>query len=272
MIGESLHIVVCVKHTPAATGVLSFDPATGEPKSAQWAMNPFDEYALEEGVRIKEQLGGKAVVTVLTLGAPTATDAIRDAIARGADGGVLLSSPDFAGGDTYATASALAAAIRRLSKDRGPVDLVLFGKQTNDSDTGQVGQQVAALLDVPGAAFVRKVAEVGGGKITVERMMEDGADVLEMDLPAAVSVTKEINEPRIASLKGKMASKKAAIPTWGPAELGAEASAFGRKGSLALYGVPYMPPKRSGGVAVDGASPQEKAKKLLAALKERKLI
>jgi len=271
VIGENLHIVVCVKQTPAATAALQYD-AAGMPVAAQWAMNPFDEYALEEGVRIKERLTGKAVVTVLTLGAAGAIDAIRDAIARGADGGVLLSSPDFAGGDTYATAYALSSAVRRLSKDKGPVDLLLFGKLTNDSDTGSVGAQVAALLDIPCTLFVRKVAELGGGKITVERAVEDGSDLIEMDLPAGVGVTKETNEPRIASLKGKMASKKAEIPTWGPADIGADAAKTGRKGALALWGVPTVPPKRSGGVAIDGATAQDKAKNLLAKLRESKLI
>lgn len=267
MIGENLHIVVCIKQTVSAT-------SSGSPwqPGAPMAVNPFDEYAVEEGVRIKERLGGKAVVTVLTLGPAQAADAIRDAIARGADGGVLLSSPDFEGSDTFATAYLLSLAIKKLSKDRGPVDLVFFGKQTNDSDTGQVGPQVAAHLDAPNAAFVRKVPGIDAKAIVVERMMEDGADTLEMDLPAVVSVTKEINEPRISSLKGKMAAKKAAIPAWGSAELGADPARCGKKGSLLTVGAPYQPPKRSGGMMIEGATAQEKARNLLAKLKERKLI
>ena len=272
MIGENLHIVVCVKQTPAATAVLTYDATTGLPNTAQLAMNPFDEFALEEGVRLKERAGGKATVTALCLGAATAVEALRDAIARGADGAVLVSSPEFTGGDTLSTAQALAKAIQKLSKDQGPVDVILFGSKSSDSDTGSVGPQVAGLLDVPGTAYVRKVAECGGGKIAVERAVEDGVDLLEMDLPAVVSVTKEINEPRIASLKGKMASKKAVIPTWGPADIGLDPALAGKKANKVQHGVPAVPPKRGGGISIDGGSAQEKAHNLLAKLKENKLI
>jgi electron transfer flavoprotein alpha/beta subunit len=264
MIGDKLHIVVCVKQTPSA--------ATPVPGAAvPMAMNPFDEYALEEGVRLKEKAGGKAVVTAVSLGAAGAAETLRDAIARGADDCVLLSSPDLEGSDSAATAYALSLAVQKLAKERGPVDLVLFGKQTNDSDTGQVGPQTAAALGVPGVAFVKKM-ELAGGKATVDRMMEDGADTLEMDLPAVACVVKEINEPRIASLKGKMASKKAVIPTWGPAELGADKARVGKAASSLSIGKPYSPPKRGGGIKIEGATAQEKAKNLLAKLKERKLI
>jgi len=272
VIGENFHIVVCLKQTPSATVPLRYDPSTGLPVASQWGINPFDEFALEEGVRIKERLNGKAVVTGLTLGPASASEILREAIARGADGGVLISSPDFIAGDTYAVAQTLALALRKLCQARGPVDLVLCGKQTNDSDTGQVGPMLAGVLDWPNVAFVRKVAEIGAGKIVVDRLMEDGTDTLEMDLPAVISVVKEINEPRIPSLKGKMASKKAEIPTWGTAELGAETSRVGKKGSLLSIGVPYPPPKRSGGIVVDGATPEEKARNLLARLRERKLV
>ena len=265
MIGDKLHIIVCVKQTPSAA-----TPVAGAP--APMAINPFDEYALEEGVRLKEKAGGSAVVTAVSMGAAGAVETLRDAIARGADDAVLLSSPDFEGGDSAGTAYALGLAVSKLSKERGPVDLILFGKQTNDSGSAQVGPQTAAALGMPDVAFVKKIPALGGGKVTVERMMEDGNDALEMDLPAVVCVVKEINEPRIASLKGKMASKKAVIPTWGSAELGADKTRLGKAAARMTYGTPYSPPKRSAGMVITGATPQEKAKNLLAQLKERKLI
>ena len=267
MIGDQLHIVICVKQTSSASNVA----AGAAPGASRAAMNPFDEYALEEGVRIKERANGKAVVSVLSLGPQDAVGTLRETIARGADAVYLLSSPDFDGSDAYATSYALSKAVEKLSKEKGPVDLVLFGKQTNDSDTGQVGPGVAAWLNWPNVAFVKKL-EIGSGKAIASRLMEDGTDVLDLALPACVSVVKEINEPRLPSLKGKMAAKKAEIPVWGPAELAADTSKAGAQGSRLAVSAPSAPPMRSGGVKVEGATAQEKAKNLLAKLREMKLV
>lgn len=269
MIGDQLHMVVCIKQTSAASNVA---PGTAGAKAA---INPFDEYAIEEGVRLKERLNGKAYVVAMSMGAPEAVSVLREAIARGVDAGILLSAPEFNGSDAYATSYLLFKGIEKLTREKGPVDLILFGKQTNDSDTGQVGPATAAWLNIPNAAFVKKVADLqpgGPGKIVVHRMMEDGVDILEMQLPAAVSVVKEINEPRLPSLKGKMAAKKAEIPVWGPAQLNAESAYFGVAGSKLHLGVPYEPPPRSGGIKISGDTPQEKARNLLAKLREMKLV
>jgi len=273
MIGDQLHIVVCVKQTASSTNS-QFDPAKGtvQVSGDQAAMNPFDEYALEEGVRIKERLDGKAVVSALTLGSKKAEDTLRDAISRGATDGYLVTDPALAGSDTLATASILVKAIAKISALKGPVDLVLFGKQTNDSDTGQVGPQVAALWGVPNVAFVKKIPEIGGGRVVVHRMMEDGTDVLEMDLPAVIAVVKEINEPRVASLKGKMNAKKAVIPKWNEVDIEADKSKIGLGGSPTIVAKSFNPPPRKGGVRIDGATAQEKAKKLVDKLQEMKLI
>jgi len=272
MIGDKLYVVVCVKYTVSAAGQSAPRPgAQGVPM----ALSPFDEYAVEEGVRIKERLGGAAVVTSLTLGAPNASEGLRDCIARGSDDGVLLSSPLFDRGDTYATSYVLSQALAKLSKERGPVDLVLCGKNTNDSDTGQVGPSLAAHLGVPGIVGVKKVAEVqpgSPGRLVVHRMVEDGTEVIESSLPCVVAITKEINEPRIPALKGKMAAKKAVLPTWGPAELGAEESRTGSAGSLLSWGEPQPVPSRGGGEVLNGTDAGEKVRKLVARLKERGLL
>ncbi|MBI4054787.1 MAG: electron transfer flavoprotein subunit beta/FixA family protein [Elusimicrobia bacterium] len=276
MIGDKLHIVVCIKQTSSSTNA-QFDAkkATVQAAGAQAAINPFDEYAIEEGVRIRERLNSKATVHALSLGPAEAESSLREAIAKGCDGATLLSDPQFEGSDTAATAYLLQKGIEKLGKLKGPVDLVLCGKQTNDSDAGVVGTQVAAWWDVPSAASVRKVVEIAPGnpgKVVVGRMMEDGTDTLEMSLPAVLSIVKEINEPRIASLKGKMASRKAEIAVWRLSDLEAEVEKIGAAGSALRMGETYPPPKRSGGEVIEGKSPQEKAKKLLQKLKETKLL
>ncbi len=267
-----IHIVVCVKQTPAS-GAIQLDPATGVLKTqgASMAVNPFDEYAVEEAVSLKEKLPG-STVSVLTLGQANADEVLREAIARGADQGFHICSPAFDGSDTLAVSYALAKGIEKIAKDKGPVHLVINGKQTNDGDTGQVGPGVAAWLDWPNVAFVRKVESVDDKKIVVHRMMEDGVDVLEMELPAAIAVVKEINTPRVASLKGKMAAKKAVIAKWTEADLGCAPAAIGSAGSPTRVVKTFSPPARPAGQTIDGATAADKAKKLVDKLQEMKLI
>ena len=150
--------------------------------------------------------------------------------------------------------------------------LVFCGKQTNDGDTGHVGPGIGAWFDWPNVAYVKKVEAVDEKKIVVQRMMEDGVDVLEMDLPAVIAVVKEINEPRVASLKGKMNAKKAVIPKWTEADIQADKSKIGLGGSPTIVAKSFNPPPRKGGVRVEGATAEEKAKKLVDKLQEMKLI
>ncbi len=266
-----MHIVVCIKQTPATANV-QIDPKTGTLKREGMAaaINPFDEYAIEEAVRIKEKLPG-SVVSVVTMGPPQAEEALRDAIARGCDNAYLVTDRAFAGADTWATSYTLHMAIKKIGTMK-PVDLIICGKQTNDGDTGHVGPGVAAWLNIPNVAYVGKVEEVKEGSITLRRMMEDGYDVLELPTPCLMSVVKEINTPRVASLKGKMAAKKAEIPKWDVAALGADKAKIGLGGSPTIVAKSFNPPPRKGGVKIEGATPEEKAKNLVAKLRELKLI
>jgi len=267
----ALNIVVCVKNTPSTLAV-PVDSATGLPKTAGlvFAMNPFDEYAVEEAVRIKERTPG-TTVTALALGPETDHAVLRDAISRGCDAGVLLSGPELQGGDSFAVSRALAAAIRRLSGQK-PVHLVLFGKNTNDDNSGTVGGQVAAWLDWPGALSVKKIESIDESSAVLWRMMEDGVDKVKVKLPAAVGTVKEINEPRVASLKGKMAAKKASIPTWTAADLGLNADCVGVQGARVKVARSAAPPPRPAGTRIAGATAAQTAEKLVATLIERKLI
>lgn len=267
----SLHIVVCVKNTPASTSV-PIDGTTGKVKreGLTLAINPFDEFAVEEAVRCKEKIAG-STVTALTVGPESSDAVLREAISRGADAGVLVTGPGTEELDSYATSHILAAAIKKLSAEK-PVQLVLFGKNTNDHNSGVVGAQVAAWLDWPGVSSVKKIEELSDAHAVVWRMMEDGVDILKTALPAALATVKEINEPRLPSLKGKMGAKKAVIPKWGAAELSLDASAFGNGFAPTTLSRLSSIPSRGAGIRIEGASAAEKAKKLVDTLFERKLI
>ncbi len=267
-----MHIIVCIKQTPA-TANIQIDPKTGTLKREGMAaaINPFDEYAIEEAVRIKEKLPG-TTVSVVTMGPPQAEDALRDAIARGCDEAFHVTDRAFAGADTWATSYTLQMSIRKIAQEKKPFDLIICGKQTNDGDTGHVGPGIAAWLDIPNAAYIGHVEDVKEGSIVVRRMMEDGYDVLEMPTPCLISVVKEINEPRLPSLKGKLAAKKAVIPKWDAAAIGADKSNIGLSGSPTIVAKSFNPPPRKGGERIEGATSEEKAKNLIARLKELKVI
>lgn len=266
-----LNIVVCVKNTPTTTNI-GVDAATGKVKNTGliYAMNPFDEFAVEEAIRLKERVPG-STATALTLGPASSEAVVRDAISRGCDAGVLICAPEFEGGNSYATSFALAAAIKKLHK-QNPVSVVLFGKNTNDGNAGMVGAEVAAWLDWPGVISVKKIDAIDEKSAVVWRMMEDGTDVLKVALPATISTTKEINEPRLPSLKGKMASKKAVIPKWTTSDIGLNPEEIGEALSTTVVARSSLPPSRPAGMRVEGATAAEKAKKLVDILAERKLI
>jgi electron transfer flavoprotein beta subunit len=221
-----MNIIVCVKQVPDAKDV-RLDPKTNTlaREGVESIMNPYDRHALEEAVAIKEQLGG--VVTVLTMGPPQAEAVLREAIACGADEGVLVSDRAFAGADTWATSYTLAKAVQTI----GAFDLILCGKQAIDGDTAQVGPGLACRLRLPFAACVQKTRAVSAEAIEVERMMDDGFDVLRLPLPALMTVVKDVNEPRVASLKGKMKAKKAEIKRFSAADIGADPQCIGLAGS-----------------------------------------
>lgn len=268
-----MHIIVCIKQTPATSNI-QIDPKTGTLKREGMAaaINPFDEYAVEEAVRIKERVPN-TIVSVLTMGPPQAEESLRDAIARGCDQAFHLCDRAFAGADTYATSYALQMGIRKIEKVSGKtVDLIICGKQTNDGDTGHVGPGIGAWLDIPNVAYVKKVEEIKEDSISVWRMMEDGTDIIEMSLPALIAVVKEINEPRVPSLKGKMAAKKAVIPRWAAEDIEAEKNKIGLGGSPTIVASSFNPPPRQGGIRIEGTTPEEKAKNLVAKILEMKLI
>lgn len=261
-----MKIVVFIKQVPDTTEV-KIDPKTNTliREGVDSILNPFDAYALEEGVQIKEKMGG--TVVAVTMGPPQAEAVLREAIAVGADETILLSDRAFAGSDTLATSYALAQAVRKI-KD---YDLLICGKQAVDGDTAQVGPGISAHLNIPQIAFVRKVVEVSENKIIVERMMDDGYEIVESELPMMMTVVKDINSPRLPSLRGKMTAKKAEVPVWTAKDVNADLTQCGLDGSPTWVDKIFSPPPRGGGEVFEG-EPQEIVSAFVNKLKEDNLL
>ena len=255
-----MNIIVCIKQVPDAKDV-RLDPVTNtmNREGVESIMNPYDQHALEEGVRLVEKHGGK--VTVITMGPPQAEDVLRQAISCGADEGVLVSDRAFAGADTWATSYTLEKTVRKL----GNFDLVLCGKQAIDGDTAQVGPGLATRLDIPYITCVQKVRQIDGGVIVVERMMDDGYDVVETSLPALLTVVKDINEPRVPSLKGKMKAKKVEIRKLTAGDIGADPTCIGLPGSPTQV-MRVFPPQARGEKAILTGTIDEQIDQLIAKL------
>jgi len=221
-----MNIIVCIKQVPDAKDV-RLDPKTNTMarEGVEAIMNPFDRHAVEEGVRLKEQHGG--TVTVLSMGPPQAEAVLREAVSCGADEAVLVSDRAFAGADTWATTYTLGKAIEKI----GPFDLILCGKQAIDGDTAQVGPGLAKRLNIPYVSYVRKITGFKNGAILLHRLMDDGYDEVEIPLPGLLTVVKEINEPRVPSLKGKMKAKSLSIKTLNAGDIEADADSLGLPGS-----------------------------------------
>lgn len=234
-----MKIVVCVKQVPDAKEV-RLDPETNTlaREGVESIMNPYDQHALEEGVRLREAHGGE--VTVITMGPPQAEEILRLAISCGADHGVLVSDRAFAGADTWATSYTLEKAIEAV----GGADVVLCGKQAIDGDTAQVGPGIATRLGIPFVTCVQKIRECSEKGLLVERMMDDGYDVVRTTFPVVLTVVKDINEPRVPSLKGKMKAKKAKMRVLNAQDIGADASCIGLPGSPTQVAKVFPPQAR----------------------------
>ncbi|MBF0555228.1 MAG: electron transfer flavoprotein subunit beta/FixA family protein, partial [Nitrospirae bacterium] len=227
-------------------------------------INPYDLHAVEAALSIKDSLG--AEVTVLTMGPPQAEVALKETVAMGADDAVLLSDRVFAGSDTWATAHTLAAAIRFIG-----TDIVLCGKQAIDGDTAQVGPAIAEFMDIPHISYVSSITSISDDSITVRRLMDEGYDVVEAPLPVLLTVVKELNQPRMPSLKGKMRAKKLEIKKLTHKELSLDENNLGLKGSPTRVKNIFAPEVKKDRIVI-GGSPEEQTDELISILKAVKCI
>lgn len=239
-----MHIVVCAKVVPASSVTIQIDPGTRRMvrKNVTQELDPQAACAVEEGLRLAEKHGG--TVTVATMGAEDATIGIRSALAMGATSAIHLSDPALAGSDTLGTAKALAAAIRKE-----PFDLILCATESSDSYAGLVPGQMAELLDIVPLTFAKELT-VEGKKITIKRQIESGYDVVEAELPALVTVTTGINEPRYPTLKGIMGAKKKEIKKFTAADLGLGPDQVGESGAREQVLTVGRPPARTAGTVI----------------------
>jgi electron transfer flavoprotein beta subunit len=260
-----VNIVVCIKQVPD-TADIRINPETNTlmREGVPSIINPFDLNALEAAIQIREQTGGK--VTVLSMGPPQAEVALREALSMGADEAVLLSDRAFAGSDTWATSYTLARAIDKIG-----ADIILCGKQAIDGDTAQVGPETAEFMGIPHIAYVRKIEEVADDSIKVQRLMDEGYDVVESSIPVLLTVVKELNQPRMPSLKGKIAAKKAEIKKLGMADIEADENNLGLKGSPTQVKNIFAPEIKAERKMIEG-TPEEQVDNLIEELKKFKCL
>ncbi|MBU0615368.1 MAG: electron transfer flavoprotein subunit beta/FixA family protein [Nanoarchaeota archaeon] len=257
-----MNIIVCIKQVPD-TNDIKIDPVKGTliREGVPSIINPEDKNAIEAALRIK----GDGKVVVLSMGPPQAEEALREALAMGADEAILLCDFKFAGSDTWATANVLAAAVKKIDHD-----LIICGRQAIDGDTAQVGPQLAENLGLPQVTYVQKIS-LEGSKLNLERAMEDGFEIIQAELPILITVVKEINEPRYITLQGIDKAYDTEIKKWTADYIGAEVEKIGIKGSPTAVKKTFVPPRKGQGQKIEG-QPKEQARKIIQILKEKEIF
>ncbi len=264
-----MHIVACVKQTPDTAAKVQVVDGHVTWGDSPLVVNPWDEYAVEEALLLREAHGGEA--TVISMGPETAKEALKTCLAIGCDKAILLSDPALKGSDASATAYALSQAVRKLDS----VGMVLLGRQAVDGDTGLTVTQLARYLDWTSLTYVIKIVEFDpeAKTIKVERLLEEGRQVCTARLPAVVSVVKGINEPRYPSFRGIRKAAKATIPVWSVADLELDTSKVGAEASAVAWPEIYPLPNRDTAVEIiEGESPVEIAATLVEKLMAEKVI
>lgn len=261
-----MKIVVLIKQVPDTTEV-KLDPRTGTliREGVPSIINPEDKNALEAALQLKESMAARVIV--ISMGPPQADDALREALAMGADEAILLTDRAFAGADTWATATTLGYALKKI----GDFDLVIAGRQAIDGDTAQVGPQVAEFLGIPQVTYVRKLV-IDDGKVRATRTLEDGFEEIEAPLPALLTITKEANLPRYPHAGAIMtAYREQTVTHWGVKDIGANPDQLGLTGSPTQVKRSFSPPPKEPGQIIQKA-PAEAAKDLVAILRDKNII
>ncbi|MCX7821886.1 MAG: electron transfer flavoprotein subunit beta/FixA family protein [Syntrophobacterales bacterium] len=260
-----MHIVVCVKQVPETQNV-KIDPTTNTlvRQGVASMMNPFDRFALEAALRIKDMDRDNVNITVITMGPPQAKEVLIDALSRGADDAVLLSDQAFAGADTWATSYTLASAIRKL----GSVDLIICGKQAIDGDTAQVGPELATLLDLPYATYVSRIEFLEPRVLKITRQTDEGTAVWKVPLPALLTVLKDVGIPRVRSYRATLRARRYEVPIWGISDLRLSKESVGLKGSFTQVIKVFSPQRAKDRTFIEG-SVSEQAARLYELLKKQ---
>ncbi|MFA5308074.1 MAG: electron transfer flavoprotein subunit beta/FixA family protein [Dehalococcoidales bacterium] len=265
-----MNIIVCVKQVidpeaPPASFKIDAAANKAEMRGVPPVLDPYGEIAVEAALKLKEAGGGK--VTVLSLGVNLLREVVKKTLAMGADELILLEDEAYAGGDAYATAAALAAAIQK----KGDYNLVLCGREASDTNAGQTGPAIAEILGLPCVTLARRIEAKDDG-LRVERVNSEGYDVVVTSLPAVVTVSNEIGQPRYPTIKGIMTAKKIEPLVWKPADIGiapAEAGASGRKTALRKL---FQPVHEGQCEIAAGDTPEEMAANLAVRLREAKVL
>jgi len=266
-----MNMLVCIKQVidpEAPPASFKIDPNTNTvapPAGVPPVIDPYGEYAVEAALRIKETLGGK--VTAISLGTNQLRDVIKKPLSMGADELVLLEDETFADSDSWSTAYAIAMAVKKI----GDYDLILCGREASDWNSGQVGSGIAEILGLPSVTLVKKI-DITDGKARVERLTADGYEVIELPLPALVTISNELGEPRYPTIKGIMAAKKKEPVVWKPADIGLDPAQVGMAGRRAKMLKLFQPVQETTVEIVEGESPEEAGANLALKLRESKIL
>lgn len=263
-----MHVVVCVKQTPDSAAKISVTNGQVTWGDTGLVVNPWDEYAIEEAIRLKEKHGGKA--TALCVGPESGKEALKTCLAMGCDEAILVSDPALDGSDALATSYILAKAIEKL----GDVEIAVFGKQAIDGDTGLVPVGVARRLGWAPLTYTSKIDSLDpvAKTIKVERLLEQGRQIVTSTLPAVIGTVKDLNEPRYPSFMGIRKAAKAVIATWSAADIGLDTDKVGEAGSVTHWPTITPLPVREGSVEMLEGTPEEVAVKLADKLMADKVI
>jgi len=266
-----MNMIVCVKQVidpEAPPASFKIDPSSNKvvpPQGVSPVIDPYAEYAVEAALRVKDALGGK--ITAISLGTNQLRDIVKKPLAMGADELILLEDEAFDEGDSWSTAYALAMSIKKV----GDYDLIFCGREASDWNAGQVGSGIAELLGLPSVTLVKKI-DIANGKARVERVTDEGYEVVEVSLPALITVSNEIGEPRYPTIRGIMTAKKKEPVIWKPADIGVEVSQIGAAGRHTKLFKLFQPVREGKCEIIEGESPEEAAVNLALKLREAKVL
>lgn len=265
-----MNIIVCVKQVidpeaPPASFKIDAANNKAEMRGAAPVIDPYGEYAVEAGLLVKEATGGK--ITVISMGVNLLREVVKKPLAMGADELILLEDEAYTGGDSWATAHTLATAIKKIET----YDMILCGREASDTNAGQTGSAIAEILGLPCITLARKI-EVNDSKLRIERVNSSGYEVIESSIPAVITVSNEVGQPRYPTVKGIMAAKRIEPIIWKPSDIGIEASATGANAQRTKLRKLFQPVHEGKCEFAEGESAEDMAADLASKLRAAKVL